>query len=119
MKKPPGEADLGRHFASPLHFRVCAEGHEILFIKSHSITGKTHGAFNRVLFPPECPLDISHFREFFFFKKMIFPLDLENALQYTSSVISLIHSLLRRRKEYGRKEASHEVPDCGPFCWQI
>ena len=92
MKKPPGEADLGRHFASPLHFRVCAERYGTLIIKPCSIAGKTHGAFNRVLFSPECPLDISHFREFFFYKKMIFPLDLENSLQYTSSIISVIHS---------------------------
>jgi len=56
-------------FISPLHFRVCVEGHEILIIKSHSIARKTHGTLNRVLSPPKWPLHIRHFREIHFFKK--------------------------------------------------
>ena len=57
----------GDFFASPLHFRVCAEGYKILTIKSYAVAGKTHGAFNRVLSPPKRPLHIRHFREFYFF----------------------------------------------------
>ena len=56
-------------FISPLHFRVCVEGHEILIIKSHSIAGKTHRATDSGLSLPNALSTSVTFEKSIFLKK--------------------------------------------------